>query len=84
MREMTNGTTTIKVVEHIILRNFWEYYVTTEKFTDDIICCFVVGDFPELGDVSMQEIAPYIISRTKKLDEIMPAPGWKWGEKCSK
>jgi hypothetical protein len=81
MRKMkTKYGTVLNVVEHIILKNFWEYYVTDEKFTDDIVCCLVMGDEQEIGDVSLSEIKPYVISRTKKLDDIMPASGCEWVE----
>jgi hypothetical protein len=39
----------------------------------------VDGDFQETGLVSLEEIKPYIISRTKDLN-LMPAPGWEWVE----
>lgn len=79
MRKMVNQNgTELEVVEHIILRNFWEYYVTTDSYSDDIKLCLVMGDFIELGDVSLSEIAPYIISRTKNLANVMPAPGYNW------
>lgn len=78
---MKKGNQVVEVIEHIILRNFWEYYVLNEKTnTDDIKFCLVMGDVTEMGDVSMQEISPYIISKkkvTKSLD-IMPVPGWEW------
>ncbi len=79
MRKLSNQNgTTIEVIEHIILRNFWEYYVTTDSYSDDIKLCLVMGDFTELGDVSLDEIKPYIISRTKDLANVMPAEGWRW------
>jgi len=78
MRKMTNGKTTIKVVEHIMIKNFWEYYVTDESFDGDIKLCLVMGIEQELGDVSMEEIKPYIMSRTAELDDVMPAAGWSW------
>jgi hypothetical protein len=68
----------IKVVEHIILRNGWEYYVTDEPIEDGIAFALVYGDDTELGCVSLDEIKPYIVSRTKDLADLMPAPSWKW------
>lgn len=69
----------VQVIEHIILKNFWEYYVlkahTNRK---NVKLCFVLGDENEMGDVDMNEIAPYIISRTTNLEEVMPATGWRW------
>lgn len=78
-RKMTNGKTTLVVVEHIIIKNFWEYYVTDrESDNPDIKEALVIGFETELGDVYMPEIAPYIRTRTAKLEEIMAAPGWDW------
>ncbi len=75
---MTKDETKLKITEHIILRNFWEYYVTDEKHSDDIVQCLVMGFETELGDVSLEEIRPYILTRTKKLEEVAAAPGWDW------
>ena len=69
----------INVTEHIILKNFWEYYITDEE-TDDpkIKFALVMGHETELGDVYLPELQPYIISKTKDLDELAPAEGWEW------
>jgi len=80
MRKMTDGNTVLIVVEHIILKNFWEYYVTSDQFSEDIRVCLVMGAETELGDVSMEEIKPYVVSKTKDLNEIAPASGWNWIE----
>ena len=78
MRKMHNGKkTTLNIVEVIILNNHWEYFVTDEG-KGDIKLCYVLGYENELGDASMSEIEPYIISRTKDLSEVMAAPGWNW------
>lgn len=70
---------TLKVVEHIILRNMWEYYVLDAPTnTDEVKLCYVMGFENELGDVYLPEIQPYIISRTKKLSEVMPPPNYNW------
>lgn len=69
---------TINVVEHIILKNFWEYYITDDKYDDDIVRALVMGDATELGDVSLSEIRPYLLTRTKDLDSILPAIGFTW------
>ena len=66
MRHMTNEHgNTIKVVEHIILRNYWEYYIVEAADEDGIV-------------FAMDEITPYIMTRTTDMDEIMPAPQWQW------
>jgi hypothetical protein len=42
MRKMQNSYgSQITVVEHIILKNGWEYYVTDDKFDDGIMIKFV-------------------------------------------
>lgn len=68
----------INVTEHIIIKNFWEYFVTDDKQGEDTVRCLVLGFETEIGDVYLPEIKPYIISRTKNFDEVMPAPGWEW------
>ena len=79
MRTMDNDGMKLNIVEHIIIRNFWEYYVTDIPSEDpDIKCCYVMGAECELGDVYMPEIEPYIISRTKNLLGVLPAFGFKW------
>ena len=80
MRKMTNddGSITLNITQHIILKNLWEYYVTDQKFNDHIIECLVVGNFTEIGDVDMNEIKPYIISTADPFEDLLPAPGWKW------
>jgi len=79
MRQMTNEHgNTVKVVEHIMLSNMWEYYILEAADEDGIAFALVVGDYTEMGSVSMDEIAPYIVSRTVRLHEILPAPSWSW------
>lgn len=79
MRKMKSDFgATVNVVEHIILENGWEYYVTDNKFDDEIVQCVVMGFETELGDVWMPELKGLIRSRTKDLTDLMPCPGWKW------
>ena len=79
MRKMKNKYGTLNIREHVIIKNFWEYYITDMYPEDsDIQNAFVMGDFNEQGDISLEEIKPYIMSRTKKLDELMPAEGFQW------
>lgn len=79
MRVMSNGRHNLKVIEHIILKNFWEYYVIdTETNEGEIKQCFVMGSENELGDVYLPEIKPYIISRTTNLKEVACAAGYSW------
>jgi hypothetical protein len=79
MKQMVNEYgSKINVVEHIILKNGWEYYVTDDKHDEDTIRCVVMGFETEMGDVYLPEIKPYVVSRTRNLNEVMPATGWKW------
>jgi hypothetical protein len=78
MRKMRRGETVINVVSHVILRNFWEYYITDNHHDDDIVRALVMGFETELGDISLSEIKPYVISRTRDLTDVMPASGWQW------
>ena len=80
MRKMTKRTTVVNVIAHIILKNGWEYYVTDNVIDKDnhIVECVVVGHEVELGDVCLKELASHKLSYTSNLDELMPAPEWKW------
>ncbi len=79
MRRMINEQgTKVDVVEHIMLSNLWEYYILEAADENGIAFALVVGDYTEMGSVSMDEITPYIITRTTDMDEIMPAPMWSW------
>ena len=77
---MIKGDLKLEIVEHIILKNYWEYYILKddEYSTEDIKTAVVMGDATELGDVSLAEMEPYIKSRTSNLSELMPAAGYKW------
>lgn len=71
----------LNVQRHYILVNGWEYYL--EKPDEDGISFgLVMGDETELGDVSIDEIRPYILTvcEPKDSDEIFPAEGWQWQE----
>jgi len=67
------------VAQHIILKNFWEYYLE-EADADGIAFGYVMGFEKEWGSVSMDEIKPYIISiaRGEELNYIMPPEGYYW------
>ena len=77
---MTKGDLKLEIVEHIILKNYWEYYILKDDrySTEDIKTAVVMGDATELGDISLSEMKPYIISQTSDLSEIYPAAGYKW------
>jgi len=70
---------TFAVTHHIILRNFWEYYLE-EPNEDGITFGFVMGNENEWGSVDMNEIKPYIISRVagEGLQEVMAPAGYVW------
>jgi len=68
----------LKVYEHFITKNFWEYYILDNNKNEDIRTALVMGFETEIGDVSMKEISPYIISRTTDLNQIMPVEGSSW------
>ena len=68
---------------HIILKNFWEYYL--EKPDKDGNAFGLVlggnnGGYDEWGTVYMEEIKPYIatIARGNELEHIMPPVGYRW------
>lgn len=68
---------TFTVHQHLITRNFWEYYILDNAKSDHRFA-LVLGFENEMGDVSMSEIAPYVISRTSRLSGIAPPPDWSW------
>jgi len=72
-----------KVIEHIILKNFWEYYVLENEFEEDkdLGYAYVMGFENEFGYFTYNEITPYIMSRTSDLTDIMPAQGFEWEDK---
>ena len=81
MRKMRNKDTgsVLTVTEHLITKNFWEYYLTNEETDDEMVKFgFVMGFENELGYVYLPEISPYIMTRTKNLNEVMPATGYEW------
>lgn len=82
MRKMQKGSQTLTILEWIMVsRLCWEYYVTEEWNEDNCAYCLVDGDFQEMGQVSLDEIKPYISARTRDLTSLAPAPGWKWLDK---
>lgn len=80
MRKMKNTKygTTVTVEKLIITSNMWEYFITDNKFTDDIVTAVVDGFETELGDISLKEIKPHVIASTDKLGTLLPANGWEW------
>ena len=67
------------VHQHIILKNFWEYYLgETDK--NGVAFGYVMGIENEWGSVYLPEIEPYIIGRARENDlwHIMPPEGYYW------
>lgn len=78
-RAMAKGDTTVNVVRHLILKNFWEVYITDRPSDDsDIAEAVVYGYETELGDVYLPDFKGVTISDSEEIDEIAPAPGWSW------
>ena len=67
----------VEVTRHIMTKNMWEYYLE-EPDENGIAFGVVMGFDTELGYVDMEEIAPYVISSTDNMDELMPASGGNW------
>lgn len=67
------------VHQHIITRNFWEYYLG-ETDEDGVAFGYVMGVENEWGSVYMPEIEPYIVSRATgdELNEVMPPFEYSW------
>ena len=77
MRNKADGEI-VTVHAHIITKNWWEYYILDNKRYDDIRFALVMGIETEMGDISVNEIRPYIVTQTSNLDGCMSAPGWEW------
>ena len=81
MISLDNMKDKVKVHEHVMLSNFWEYYLE-EPNADGVAFGYVMGHDSEYGFVDLAEIKPYVMSRMKLDDtsELMPAVGFKWEE----
>jgi hypothetical protein len=87
MRKMKNKETgrIVEVEEFFMTKNMWEFYVIKPKEdepqnTEDIKFCLVLGYENEFGDVSMSEVKPHMITRTKNLQEVAAAIDYEWVE----
>jgi len=85
MKELGEDGQTIKIIEHIILKNMWEIYVIQsdkeeeeESLADGELFTLTMGHFTEMGSQWESELKGNIVSRTKELHGILPAEGWKW------
>ena len=72
------------VAQHIILKNFWEYYLEPAD-ENGIAFGYVMGFENEWGSVDLNEIKPYIASKTSgaTLNEIMPPEGYYWEDEIA-
>ena len=70
---------TLAVYQHVILKNMWEYYLG-EPDENGVAFGYVMGFENEWGDVSMEEIKPYIVSivRGDELNYIMAPFNYYW------
>lgn len=83
MRTIIKGTQEFNVKELIITKNLWEYFILEEEdrpedLPENIQMALVMGFETEIGDVDLEEIKPYVISKTTNLLEVMPPTGWAW------
>ena len=70
------------VAQHIILKNFWEYYLEPAD-ENGIAFGYVMGFENEWGSVDLNELKPYILTRTNQLDEVMPPAGYCWEDEVA-
>ena len=87
MRKMISESgTVLKVEEHIITSNLWEFYILADEGSEhnsDVKFALVMGDHTELGDVYLPEIEPHIITRTSDLATgVAPAVGYRWQDEA--
>lgn len=69
-----------EVFRHLMLRNWWEFYLLDDKEESDIRSAIVLGHEIEAGDISMKEIRPFIMHSTTELQGIMPPQGYEWAD----
>jgi len=73
-----DGSDIHTVYGHAMTRNFWEYYILDNEKASDYRFALVMGYETEMGDVSMSEIKPYMISYTTDLKDLAPPEGYRW------
>jgi hypothetical protein len=72
-----DGESVVTVHAFGVTKHFWEYYIL-DNAKSDYRLALVEGFEQEMGDISMSEIKPYLLSFTHDVSEIAPAPGWEW------
>ena len=78
----SEGGEPFAVSQHIILKNFWEYYLEPAD-KNGIAFGYVMGAENEWGSVDLNEIKPYVLSvagygSTQSLNDVMPPEGYYW------
>lgn len=58
--------------------NGWEFYTLDNNVKAPVRPCLVYGYEVEIGDVSREEVAPYVQIATTDLTDLGAAPGWYW------
>ena len=76
---ITGDGETFTVHQHIILKNFWEYYLG-ETDEDGVAFGYVMGFENEWGSVYLPELKGHIVSiaRGNELDDIMAPFNYYW------
>ena len=79
-RTLRNNDTgrTVDVHAWAMLKNMWEYYILSEPKGQDIVEAIVYGDETERGDISINELRPFVISFSYDLDDMAPPPNHSW------
>jgi hypothetical protein len=76
IRNVQDGSV-LTVHRHLMTHNFWEYYLLDNE-EGDIRFALVQGQESELGNVSLTEMHPYVLSDTLEWEGIMPPIGYEW------
>jgi hypothetical protein len=83
-RQLRNDNTgsTFDVYAWAMTRNAWEYYILTapKSQPQNIVEAIVYGDETERGDISIDEIRPYVTTFTYDLCDLAPPPNHSWVE----
>ena len=81
-RELRNNDTgkVVTVYGWAITRHAWEYYILTppKSQPQNIVEAIVYGDETEQGDISIDEIRPYVTTFTYDLCDLAPPPNHSW------
>jgi hypothetical protein len=78
MRRVDTGTV-VNVYSYATNQMFWEYYFLDPKpDSQKNMRAIVLGFETDMGDVHIPEIQPYLMSFTRDVSALMPAPGWEW------